>query len=181
MVGFEVGRLDVVGERECVVDGLEDVLVVALEALEEIVGRDALTPDALLLFGEDVVGDPVGVVGSEELALFVVESHDFGPRASGLLVGGGGKAVEVGVDRGADPFALFVSELEGGVVALDGLFDRFDAVVGLWAETGAASAADEVLVAGAAAARSDEEEPAAAVGADEAAAEVVVVAPAALA
>jgi Putative ATP-dependent Lon protease len=153
VVGFEVGGLDVVGECEGVVDGFEDVLVVDLEALEELVGGDAFAADAFLLFGVDVVADAVGVVGGEQFPFFVVEPDDFGASAGGFFVGGGGESVEMGADGGADPCALLVGEVEGYVVALDGLFDRLDAVVGLGAKACAATAADEVLVGRAAAPR----------------------------
>ena len=62
-VGSEVGGLDVVGEFECDVEGVEDGLVVDLVALEEFLGCVAFASDASLFFVEDVVADGVRVVG----------------------------------------------------------------------------------------------------------------------
>ncbi|MFN8186305.1 MAG: hypothetical protein U0R69_04425 [Gaiellales bacterium] len=137
-------------ERE--VERLEDGRVVDLIAAQQLVGGDPLAADPLLLFVEDMVADPVLVVGGEELAFFVVEPCDFGARAGGFLVGDRGEAVDVALDRGADALAFSVGELDGGVVALGRRFDRFGAVVGLVADAGGSAAADEVVVEAAASA-----------------------------
>jgi hypothetical protein len=53
--GVEVGLLDVVGQLEGDVEGVEDLVVVDLEALQQLVGGDAFPSDALLFVFEDVV------------------------------------------------------------------------------------------------------------------------------
>jgi len=56
-VGLQVGRLDVVGELQRVVERLEDRLVLDLVALEEVVGGRALAADPCLFVGVDVLAD----------------------------------------------------------------------------------------------------------------------------
>ena len=64
-------------------------------AAEEFFGGDSFAADPLLFSAEDVVADPVGVVGGEEFAFFVVEADDFGAGAACFLVGDCGEAVDV--------------------------------------------------------------------------------------
>ena len=130
-LSVEVGLLDVVGEFQREVERGDDLVVVDLEALDELVSGDAFAADALLLLGEDVVRDPIGVVRGEQLPLFRVKSRDFDAGAGGLLVGDRGEVFDVRTDGGADAVAVVVGELNSGVVALDRGLDGLDAVVGL--------------------------------------------------
>ena len=69
-----------------------------LEALEELVGGDAFVSNAFLLLGEDLVADPVLIMGGQQFSFLVVEPDDLGAGSVGLFVGEGGESVEVGVD-----------------------------------------------------------------------------------
>ena len=53
--GVEVRLLDVVGELDGEVECVDDLVVVDLEALQEVVGCDAFAANPLLFFVEDVV------------------------------------------------------------------------------------------------------------------------------
>lgn len=157
-VGLAVGGLDVLREVEGEVERGPDVLSVDLVAAQEFVGGDALATDAELFFGEEVVADLVAVVRREKLPFLVREPGNLGAGAVGLGVGERSETVNMGVDSVAYPLALILSELDCGVVPLDGVLDGFRAVVGLTAELAVTAAADEVVVVAAVAAGADEEE-----------------------
>src|SRR5204862_8284338 len=134
--------------------------------------------DAGLPVGEQLGAELVGVVGSEQLALLALELHQVLRCPLQLDRTAAGDLVESALEVLFGPLSLGLGQGDLLVVALDGGFDRLDAVIRLGAGLRLGSGADDVLEAPAVATVPGVDQVAAAVGAVERAARVVAVAPA---
>ncbi|MGA2471279.1 MAG: hypothetical protein ABSG64_11380 [Solirubrobacteraceae bacterium] len=177
-----VGRLDAVGQAERDIEPLKGPAVIDLELDLTLLSGHALAPYALLLFGEQLIGDVVGIVGLEQLFLLASKPGEILDDLLALRFGEFVEGRDIGAHGGADLLASALGELDAGILVFDCTLDGFDAVVGLRAGALLPAAAKEVLEGPAGLtfdARVDQ--PPFAFAAVHRAAKVVVVAPAALA